>query len=209
LLELSGRLSRARRRSLYAGRLAEVSPTSVTEAIREHTTLSTDDPLLSTLELDAQLALVDHMLLYFDRASMAHSLEVRVPFLDHRLVEWAACLPVDARIKSSTTKRVLRAVAAHRLPSRPLDKPKVGFMRHALTEWLVAQLDAEPGARLRDSGAAYTELLDPVGVERLVQDFRRGRREEDARLVFAVLLLEFWMTRLQSTTTRTAPISTR
>ena len=50
----------------------------------------TSDPLSETLYVDGQLALVDDMLLYSDRASMAHSLEVRVPFLDYRMVEWSA-----------------------------------------------------------------------------------------------------------------------
>ena len=54
------------------------------------------------------------MLHYFDRASMAHSLEVRVPFLDHRLVEWAATVPDGAKVRVTERKRVLR-VAARRL----------------------------------------------------------------------------------------------
>ena len=71
-----------------------------------------------TLYLDARLGLVDDMLLYFDRTSMAHSLEVRVPFLDHRLVEWAATLPPSAKVHRGVTKRVLREAGGRLLPER-------------------------------------------------------------------------------------------
>ena len=57
------------------------------------------DPVSTTLYLDAQLSLPDDMLHYFDRTSMAHSLEVRVPFLDHELVEWAADVPSGLKVR--------------------------------------------------------------------------------------------------------------
>ena len=63
------------------------------EVVARHLDGIPDDPLRVSLHLHAQLALVDDMLHYFDRMSMAHSLEVRVPFLDHELVELAATIP--------------------------------------------------------------------------------------------------------------------
>jgi hypothetical protein len=78
------------------------------------------------------------MLLYFDRTSMARSLEVRVPYLDHRLVEWAATVPVSMKVKRGVTKRVLKEAGLQLLPSQTVRKPKVGLFRSALDVWLEA-----------------------------------------------------------------------
>ena len=151
------------------------------------------DPLAATLYLDARLGLVDHMLLYFDRTSMAHSLEVRVPFLDHRLVEWAATVPSPMKVHRRETKRVLRQAGANLLPSGTASKRKVGFFRSALDVWLAAQLQGAAGDRLRAPDAAYLELLDRSAVTRLVEDYRRERTEDSARVVLAIILLDAWL----------------
>jgi asparagine synthase (glutamine-hydrolysing) len=134
------------------------------------------------------------MLLYFDRASMAHSLEVRVPYLDHRLVEWAATVPSSMKVRRGVSKRVLKAAGMRFLPSRTVRKRKVGFFRSALDIWLDAQLAGGGQERLLAGDAAYGELLDRAAVARLVSDYRRTRSENAARLVFAILLLDAWMT---------------
>ena len=76
-----------------------------------------DAPLPATLYIDAQLALVDDMLHYFDRASMAHSLEVRVPFLDHQVVEYCAGIPAELKVRRLTTKTCSNE--RHGDPARP------------------------------------------------------------------------------------------
>ena len=93
LLAMSGALDATLRRSSSAVRWP--SSTAAPRCARSRTALGdfADDPLPATLFLDGQLGLVDDMLHYFDRASMAHSLEVRVPFLDHHLVEFCATIP--------------------------------------------------------------------------------------------------------------------
>ena len=98
-----------------------------------------DDPLPAMLYLDGKLGLVDDMLHYFDRASMAHSLEVRVPFLDHQLVEFCATIPADLKVRRLTTKYLLREAARGLVPERVLEKKKIGFFSHALEGWFTAQ----------------------------------------------------------------------
>ena len=96
-------------------------------------------PLPTTLYVDAQLALVDDMLHYFDRASMAHSLEVRVPFLDHQLVEYCATIPDDLkvrRLRGSTSSGARRQGI---VPDRVLEKTKVGFFIGSMGSWFRAQ----------------------------------------------------------------------
>ncbi len=89
-LSSRGCLSPNERRELAVGPLAALDGMAPTRAVRDRLGTRRMDPLSTSLYLDGQLGLVDDMLHYFDRASMAHSLEVRVPFLDHELVELAS-----------------------------------------------------------------------------------------------------------------------
>ena len=102
--------------------------------------------------LDAQLALVDDMLHYFDRASMAHSLEVRVPFLDHRLVEFCASIPSALKVQ----RRVDEAHPARGRPgscARPRHRrPKVGFFSGAVEHWFQQQVGGSIGDVLLTRG---------------------------------------------------------
>jgi asparagine synthase (glutamine-hydrolysing) len=198
LLAMSGRLVDHARDDLYKGALAEVRDDTAYTTMEALRGGLDGDPLAVTLYLDARLGLIDHMLLYFDRASMAHSLEVRVPFLDHRLVEWAATVPSSMKVRRGVSKRVLKAAGMRLLPAQTVQKRKVGFFRSALDVWLDAQLAGAAGERLRADDAAYLELLDGTAVARLVEDYRRRRTEDSARLVFAILLLESWLSALST-----------
>jgi asparagine synthase (glutamine-hydrolysing) len=201
LLAMSGRLLNGVRGELYKGGLASVREDNAYAAVEALRGELDGDPLGVTLYLDARLGLVDHMLLYFDRTSMAHSLEVRVPYLDHRLVEWAATVPYSMKVRRGVSKRVLKAAGLRFLPPQTVKKRKVGFFRSALDVWLDAQLAGPAGERLQSGDAAYAELLDRTAVEELVDGYRSTRTEDAARLVFAILLLDSWLT----TFTRRAP----
>ena len=205
LLAMSGRLDPVLRRALYRERLATVDEDAAYAAVERAREGVDADLLAVTLYLDAKLALVDDMLLYFDKTSMAHSLEVRVPFLDHRLVEWAATIPSEFKVTRGMTKRILKVAGSKYLPSETVSKRKVGFFRFATTTWLLAQLDGPSGERLLDPAAAYTELLEPHTVRALVKDFQRAPAEDTARLVFAILLLESWLTSFRSRATERSP----
>jgi asparagine synthase (glutamine-hydrolysing) len=194
LLAMSGRLMNSSRSTLYRGGLTNVpadNAWSTIEAVRGGVD---GDPLAMTLYLDARVGLVDDMLLYFDKTSMAHSLEVRVPFLDHRLVEWAARVPSAMKVHRGVTKRVLKEAGMRLLPRETVYKQKVGFFRSALEVWLDAQLDGTGAERLRAGDAAYRDFLDGAAVEGFLADYRREPSEDRSRLVFAILLLETWLT---------------
>jgi asparagine synthase (glutamine-hydrolysing) len=193
LLAMSGRLVDGVRSDLYTGALAQVRNDNAYAAIEALRSGLDGDPLAVTLYLDARLGLVDHMLLYFDRASMAHSLEVRVPYLDHRLVEWAATVPPSMKVHRGVSKHVLKQAGLQLLPSQTVRKRKVGFFRSALDVWLDAQLDGPAGERVRSRDSAFLEFLDGSAVQRLIASYRRRRTEESARVVFAIMLLEAWL----------------
>ena len=204
LLAMSGRLVNGDRGELYKGALASVRDDNAYAVVEELRGGLDGDPLAVTLYLDARLGLVDHMLLYFDRNSMAHSLEVRVPYLDHRLVEWAATVPPSMKVRRGVSKRVLKAVGMRFLPPQTVKKRKVGFFRSALDVWLDAQLAGTAGERLQDRDAAYLEFFDQAAVAQLVADYRRKHTEDAARLVFAILLLESWLTSFRRRATSVA-----
>jgi len=149
------------------------------------------DGLPGLLYLDGRLGLPDDMLHYFDRASMAHSLEVRVPFLDHVLVEWCARLPVKLKVRGTTTKYLLKRAARGLLPDEIVDKRKIGFFNGAVGGWLQTQLDGGLADYLLDPSPAYAELLDRGEVARLVQRQREG--SGDPGLLLAILMLEVWL----------------
>ena len=144
-----------------------------------------DDPLPATLHIDGQLALVDDMLHYFDRTSMAHSLEVRVPFLDHEFVELAATIPADLKIRGRTTKYLLKNAARGVVPDHVIDKPKIGFFAGTVTRWFEAQAKRSIPMYLLDSDPHYGPFLDPQEVRRLVE--RHGSQSQTFRLAAPAL----------------------
>jgi asparagine synthase (glutamine-hydrolysing) len=152
------------------------------------------DPLAAMLFLDGQLGLVDDMLHYFDRASMAHSLEVRVPFLDHHVVEFASRIPTELKVHGMTTKYLLKRAARGIVPDRIIDKPKIGFFNAAVGAWFKAQTNGAIKDYLLAPDAAYGGLLQRAEVERLVADHAAGssaRGTEHALL--SILMLEVWL----------------
>jgi asparagine synthase (glutamine-hydrolysing) len=162
--------------------------------VRERLGGERGNPLDATLYLDQQLGLVDDMLHYFDRTSMAHSLEVRVPFLDHELVELCATFPTRAKVDWRLTgKAVLRRAARGLVPDRVIEKPKVGFFNQAVSSWFRAQADAVVSDRLLRGDAATADLLDRQAVEQLVHAFRTDPARAPVGLLLAVLMLEIWL----------------
>jgi asparagine synthase (glutamine-hydrolysing) len=151
------------------------------------------DRLADLLYLDAQVGLVGDMLHYFDRMSMAHSLEVRVPFLDHRVIELCARIPTRLKVHGLTTKYLLRRIAHGRIPERVIRKRKIGFFNKGVAPWLqTAAADAVDGFLLSGQ-PAYGDLLSRAEVERVVARQRSGGDDRDTRLVFALLILEVWL----------------
>jgi asparagine synthase (glutamine-hydrolysing) len=149
-------------------------------------------PLEASMFLDAKLGLVDDMLTYFDRASMACSLEVRVPFLDHELVELCAQIPASAKVRRLQGKHVLRLASKGLVPDFVLDKRKRGFFNESVPAWLSGDGGATVERLLGAEEPAYAALVDPQVVRRAVAEFRGGQRH--ATLLLALVMLELWLT---------------
>lgn len=147
-------------------------------------------PSAQLMYVDANSYLPGDILTKVDRMSMAHSLEARVPLLDHRLVEFAARLPPGWKIRDGERKWLLKQVGLRHLPREILRRPKQGFSL-PVHDWLRDDLsDRLDGLLARD--AASGRYLYRPAVERLVDEHRRGRRNH-ADLLWRLLVLEAWL----------------
>ena len=153
-----------------------------------------DWPLLSRLmRVDQKTYLPDAMLTKVDRASMANSLEIRVPLLDHRVVEFTAGLPERYKYRNGTGKYLLKKLLARYLPASLFERPKMGFgvpidrwLRFELKEMLLDYLSAE---RLKKEG-----LFNPNFVEKKIKEHLSGQVNHQYRL-WPLLMWEMWRER--------------
>ena len=177
-------------------RLALFTPEFLTEAdvgapVRRHSVPAGRSALTQTLYHDARLALVDNMLLYFDKMSMATSLEVRVPFLDHDVVSFCLALPDSRKVRRSNRKELLKRVSRGLVADEIINKRKRGFFRSALGTWLQAQQGGLLEETLLDPGTAARGLYRTDEVRRLLRISGEGDIKADQRL-FCLFLLERW-----------------
>ncbi len=145
--------------------------------------------LSRTQLLDLRMSLPDLIFLYFDKLSMATSLEVRVPFADHQLVNFCMALPDDRRIRRMHGKEILRRVSAGLVDDDIIGRPKRGFFRAGASSWLVAHRSLVRGTLL-DERCANRGLLNAEVVGRwLGEPMRSGRGGEP---LLSAFLLERW-----------------
>jgi asparagine synthase (glutamine-hydrolysing) len=142
--------------------------------------------------LDYGMFLPDDELVKVDRASMAHSIEVRAPFLDYRLVEWAARLPRGALLNAREGKLPLRALAGRLLPAAVVRGVKRGF-DVPLDDWFHQPAGiALARDRLLSSEARRLGFWDPHGVERIIKLHQSPRGRDFGLLLWRLLMLEAW-----------------
>ena len=148
---------------------SELAGYGAVEVFHRHAgTADTEDPLALVQYLDLKTYLVGDINTKVDRASMAHSLEVREPLMDHPLIEWLATLPSSMKVRGQEGKWLLKKAMEPRLPRELLYRPKMGFAV-PLARWFRGPLrervrDAVLGERLADTGffnhAYLRQLLD-------------------------------------------------
>ncbi len=149
-------------------------------------------PLRRMTHLDLLTFLPSLNLAYTDRASMAASVEVRVPYLDHRIVEWSRRLPVDHLLEGSRSKRVLKAVAERYLPRDLVHRRKAGFQA-PVRAWVNGPLRPMIQELLSEERLQRRGVLEPGEVGRIVDATWAGR-EDNALRIWAFLTFEIWAT---------------
>ena len=137
---------------------------------------------------DLKLWLPGDILTKVDRTSMAVSLEAREPLLDHRLVEFAATLPLAARVRGGSGKVMMKRVLSERLPAEILHRPKMGFVT-PVSAWFRGSLRREAEAIAHSPAFAELGWFEPEAISRIAAAHVSGR-EEHGRLLWQLVMLE-------------------
>jgi asparagine synthase (glutamine-hydrolysing) len=125
-----------------------------------------------------------------DRASMAHSLEARVPFLSRRFVDWALTIPTDLKLRKGKGKYVLREAVKPWLPAQTPKGRKLGFQM-PLADWFVGGFSDFAFEAWTSSGAADAGFLNSAEVAKLFEEHRRGQANH-GRLLYALAMFSCW-----------------
>ena len=177
------------RRRLFSAELrGRLQGYRAVEVLQRHMRDAPEHPLSRVQYLDLKTYLVGDILTKVDRASMAHGLEVRVPLLDHRFVEYAATLPPDLKLQGREGKHVLKRALEGYLPHEVLYRPKMGFSG-PLQAWFRGPLrqrlrDAVLGPVLADTG-----LFNRPFLTTLVDQHQSGRRDNSA-VLWSLMMFE-------------------
>ena len=161
--------------------------------------------------LEIRSSLPDELLMYADKLSMAHSLEVRVPYLDRTVVEYVQRLDASFKIRSGTRKWLHRQVCQSYLPRRILKRKKRGFAVNVVDQWFQSTLNSNFSDLLLDTSSLMFHLLKPEPVQALLRDHQSGRHDNH-KLLFSLVMFEQWLRGIRSRQTYTAsglPISQR
>src|SRR5258708_36307524 len=150
-----------------------------------------DDPISQMLYVDTKTYMVADILTKVDRMSMATSLEVRVPILDHLFVEWATGLPSEWKLRGRSQKYLLRKLAERvGVPREALYRPKRGFAL-PLVHWMRNELKDLIITVLLEPKTMQRGYFSPEGGRRLLEEHFSGRRDQSGR-IWRLLLVELW-----------------
>ena len=178
------------KRSLYAPGFEAAAHDPVDALRRPFLAYPGADLLNRLLVVDAKVSMVDDMLVKVDRTSMAHGLEVRVPLLDHHLVEWMTTLPSAHKVRRLRLKAALRSVAAELLPPGAAARPKAGF-HVPLPAWLKGELRPLLTRQLAPQRVRRQGVFDPRYVQQLLAEHLGGRRDH-SRNLWGLLVFGLW-----------------
>jgi asparagine synthase (glutamine-hydrolysing) len=153
-------------------------------------TVNRASPLNRMLYADTKVWLADDLLVKADKMTMATGLELRVPFLDHRLVEFAATLQDSSKLNGKTGKALLRTAMRGILPDAIIDRPKKGFPV-PLASWLRGPLKQFTQDHLLDPQSACARFADQHEIARIVEQHSTGRADRSQE-IWTLLVFEHW-----------------
>ena len=142
--------------------------------------------------LEVRSSLPDELLMYADKLSMAHSLEVRVPYLDRTVVEYVQRLDASFKIRNGTRKWLHRQVCQSYLPARILRRKKRGFAVNVVDAWFQTTVRSQFSDLLSDPSSLMFQFLKPEPVRKLLEAHRLGR-QDNHKLLFSLVMFEQWL----------------
>ena len=196
------------RRSLFTpGFRKQLAGYNAIDVFRRHAAkVHTDDRLALIQYLDLKTYLVGDINTKVDRASMAHSLEVREPLMDHKLVEWLATLPSGLKIKGNEGKYLFKKAMEPLLPDDVLYRPKMGFAV-PLARWFRGPLKQRVRDAVLGETLAATGIFNRDYLQHLVDAHQSGARDYSAPLWTVLMFEAFVRNQLKSAATPNVPSS--
>ncbi len=157
------------------------------------------EPLLSKTDelgglnfLEIRSSLPDELLMYADKLSMAHGLEVRVPYLDQEIVEYVERLSASFKIHNGNRKWLHRKVCQEYLPKKILQRKKVGFAVNVVDDWFRESLAKRSDNILLDKNSLMFNYLIPDAVAHLLSNHKSGRHDNH-KILFSLVAFEVWL----------------
>lgn len=148
------------------------------------------DPLNAILDVDLRILISDQVFTYVDRLSMAHSIEVRIPFMDHRLVEFIATIPGKLKIKNGETKYILKKTAEKILPKEVVYRPKEGFI-FPTDRWILGGLRDYTNEVLAPDRLRRHGLLNHEYIDTLLQEHYLGHKDHTYK-IWTLIMFQVW-----------------
>ncbi len=142
------------------------------------------------MAIDYQTYLVDDILQKVDRAGMSVSLEGREPFLDHRIIEWAAQLPMEYKYNKGNKKFIIKEIVHKYIPEAMMDRPKMGF-GIPIANWLENDLKAFVDCYFEPEFVIKQNIFNNDEVQKIKQSFYQGKKER-AEKIWYILMFQMW-----------------
>ena len=152
--------------------------------------LTARNPLNRILEMEWNSQLPDQVLAFVDFLSMAHSVEVRSPFLDYRLVEFVATIPGNMKIKNGNVKDILKKATESLLPKEITKRPKEGFVLPVF-DWMLKDLKDYSFDVLSEDRLKRHNLLNSDAVKNLLHNYYSGNKK-DVGKIWNLMMFQLW-----------------
>jgi asparagine synthase (glutamine-hydrolysing) len=142
--------------------------------------------------LELRFTLPDELLMYADKLSMAHGLELRVPYVDKEIVEYAERLPANFKVRNRSQKWIHNQICRTHLPDSIVKRPKRGFAVKVVDSWFRDEIDNRMADALLDSGSNIYKYLRPTAVRELFEQHASGRHDNH-KILFSLVVFEEWL----------------
>ena len=154
--------------------------------------MSNTDELGGLQFLEMRSTLPDELLMYADKLSMAHGLELRVPFVDKEIVEYVERLPSSFKVRHGSRKWLHRQVCRAFLPESIVKRPKRGFASNVVDQWFRSVIDSKMADTFVDRESRIYQYLRPQAVRELFEQHTAGRRDNH-KVLFSLIVFEEWL----------------
>jgi asparagine synthase (glutamine-hydrolysing) len=154
--------------------------------------MSATDDLGGLQFLELRSTLPDELLMYADKLSMAHSLELRVPFVDKEIVQYVERLPANLKVRNGSQKWLHRKVCRAYLPGSILRRPKRGFAVNVVDDWFRGSIESRTTEMLLDDSSRLYQYLSASAVAKLLDQHASGR-QDNHKILFSLVVFEQWL----------------